>query len=158
VARSAPSLSQRVGKFLTYFGLVLAVHLAVAAVLAVFLGASVAGGWPGVVLALVLLTAASLGLGFLIFALASSPLQAVQIAMLLLIASAFFTGFIFPLSDMAQPGRGLSYLLPTTYGIRALQDVMIRGEGVSAFDAAALLVFAAVCLGLARFFVGRRKL
>ncbi len=146
------------GQFMTYFGLVLGVHLAVAAVLTGFLDTPVVGGFLAVALAMVLLTAASLGLGFLVSALASSQLQAVQVAMLLLIASAFFTGFLFPLEDMNQPGRAISYFLPTTYGIHALQDVMIQGERISTFDVAALIVIAAVCLGLARYFMGRRKL
>jgi len=145
------------GQFLTYFGLVLGVNLAVAAALVGLLGIPLAGGAALAVLAMALLTAASLGVGFLVSALAKSQLQAVQVAMLLLIASAFFTGFLFPLSDMEQPGRGLSYFLPTTYGIRALQDVMLRGEAISTLDIAALLAIGAVCLGLARYLMGRRK-
>jgi ABC-2 type transport system permease protein len=145
------------GQFLTYFGLVLGVNLAVAGILAGLLGIPVVGGVPAVVLAMALLTLASLGVGFLVSAIARSQLQAVQVAMLLLIASAFFTGFLFPLSDMKGPAVILSYFLPTTYGIRSLQDVMLRGDGISNFDLAALLVIAAVCLGLARYLMGKKK-
>jgi ABC-2 type transport system permease protein len=144
-------------QFLTYFGLVLGVNLTVA-ILVSFLDIPVVGGMPAVALAMVVLTAASLGVGFLVSTLAGSQLQAVQVAMLLLIASAFFTGFLFPLGDMVQPGRGISYFLPTTYGIRALQDVMLRGDGISTFDVAVLLAIAAVCLGAARYLMGRKKL
>jgi ABC-2 type transport system permease protein len=145
------------GQFLTYFGLVLGVNLAVAALLATFLGIPIEGGVPAMVLAMALLTVASLALGFLVSALARSQLQAVQVAMLLLIASAFFTGFLFPLSDMKGPAVALSYLLPTTYGIRSLQDVMLRGEGISTFDLIALVVISAVCLGLSRLLMGLKK-
>lgn len=145
------------GKFLTYFGLVLGVNLAVAVILASFLGIPVESGFLMMTFAMVLLTGASLGLGFLISALARSELQAVQVSMLLLIASGFFAGFLFPLGQMSGPAVGVSYFLPATYGIRALQDVMIRGEGVSTLDLAGLLLMASITLGLARYLMGRKK-
>ncbi|CAA9422563.1 MAG: hypothetical protein AVDCRST_MAG55-2093 [uncultured Rubrobacteraceae bacterium] len=145
------------GKFVTYFGLVVGVNLAVALVLAGFLGIPVEGGFVGMTFAMVLLTSASLGLGFLISALARSELQAVQVSMLLLIASGFFAGFLFPLAQMQGPAVAISYLLPAAYGIRALQDVMIRGEGVSTLDLIGLLFMALVTLGLARYLMGRKK-
>jgi ABC-2 type transport system permease protein len=145
------------GQFLTYLGLVLGVNLAVAAVLAGFLGVPVEGGYLKMALAMVLLTVASLGLGFLISALARSQLQAVQISMLLLIASGFFAGFLFPLTEMRGPGVLVSNFLPATYGIRALQDVMIRGETISGYDLLGLGAIALVSLGAARYFMGRGK-
>jgi ABC-2 type transport system permease protein len=142
---------------MTYFGLVLGVNLAVAAALAGFLDIPTAGGFLRMSFAMLLLTLASLGVGFLVSALAWSELQAIQVSMLLLIASGFFAGFLFPLGQMTQPAVGISYFLPATYGIRALQDVMIRGEGVSGFDLVGLLAMAALTLGLARYAMGRRK-
>ena len=145
------------GKFLTYFGLVLGANLAVAAVLAFFLGIPVGGGVLSMALAMALVTVASLGLGFLVSALARSQLQAVQVAMLLLIASVLFAGFLFPLGDMQGPARAIAYFLPASYGIRTLQEVMIRGEGIPLFDVAGLLVIAAVSLVLTRYLLGRKK-
>ena len=145
------------GQFLTYLGLVLGVNLAVAAVLAGFLGVPVEGGYLRMTFAMVLLTVASLGLGFVISAIAKSQLQAVQVSMLLLIASGFFAGFLFPLAEMRGPGVFVSNFLPATYGIRALQDVMIRGETISGYDLLGLGVIALVCLGAARYFMGRGK-
>ncbi len=145
------------GQFLTYFGLVLGVNLAVAAALAAFLGIPVEGGYPRVALSMVLLTVASLGLGFMVSALAKSQLQAIQVAMLLFIASGFFAGFLFPLGQMGGVATVIAYLLPATYGIRALQDVMIRGETISGYDLLGLGVIAVVTLGAARYFMGRGK-
>lgn len=145
------------GKFFTYFGLVLGVNLSVALVLAGFLGIPVEGGLVEMTLAMALLTSASLGLGFLVSALARSELQAVQVSMLLLIASGFFAGFLFPLGQLQGPAVAISYLLPATYGISALQDVMIRGEGISGLDLAGLLLMASLTLGLARYLMGRKK-
>ncbi|MDP8926187.1 MAG: ABC transporter permease [Actinomycetota bacterium] len=145
------------GKFLTYFGLVLAATLAVAVVLAVFLGIPVGGGVLMMALAMALVTLASLGLGFLVSALARSQLQAVQVAMLLLIASVLFAGFLFPLGDMQGPARWIAYLLPAAYGIRSLQDVMIRGQEIPLFDLAGPLVIAAVSLILTLYLMRRKK-
>ena len=135
----------------------LVANLAVATVLAAFLGIPIGGGELMMALAMALVTLASLGLGFLVSTLARSQLQAVQIAMLLLIASVLFAGFLFPLGDMQGPARWIAYFLPAAYGIRSLQDVMIRGEGVPAFDIAGLLIIAAVSLILTRYFMGRKK-
>ncbi len=77
--------------------------------------------------------------------------------MLLLIASGFFAGFLFPLTEMKGPAVAVSYFLPATYGIRALQDVMIRGEGISGLDILGLLAMAAVALGVARHLMGRKE-
>ncbi len=77
--------------------------------------------------------------------------------MLLLIASGFFAGFLSPLGEMTQPAVGISYLLPATYGIRSLQDVMIRGGGISGVDLAGLLLMTAITLGLARYLTGRKQ-
>ena len=47
--------------------------------------------------------------------------------MLLLLAAVFFGGFAFSLDRIEWPFRAISHMLPATYAIRALQDVMLRG-------------------------------
>lgn len=144
------------GKFLTYLLLVFGVNAAVVAAMVGLLGIPLNGSLAALGAAIVLLTVASLGIGFAISALATSQLQAIQVAMLLLIASGFFAGFLFPLSQMGQPAQAISNFLPATYGISALQDVMIRGEELSAFDALWLAAISAVCLATARYLMGRK--
>lgn len=145
------------GKFLTYAALVLGVNLAVAGVLAWTLEIPVRGGFVALSAAMALLTLASLAAGFLLSVLSRTQLQAIQIAMLSFIASGFFSGFLFPVEQMDQPARAMSYLLPATYGIRALRDVMIRGQWPAAPE---LLGFAAiflVSLVAARLLMGRKR-
>ena len=48
--------------------------------------------------------------------------------MLVLLASVFFGGFFLALSSLLPFVRVVSYILPVTYGIAALQAVMLRGE------------------------------
>jgi ABC-2 type transport system permease protein len=145
------------GKFLTYLMLVFGVNAAVVAAMVGLLDIPLNGSLAALGAAMFLLTVASLGVGFAISALAKSQLQAIQVAMLLLIGSGFFAGFLFPLSQMGQPAQGISYLLPATYGISALQDVMIRGEQISIFDALWLAGISVLSLAAARYLMGRKR-
>jgi ABC-2 type transport system permease protein len=101
----------------------------------------------GAVLGLLLL--ASLGLGLLIAVLSDSERQAVQLSLLVLLASVFFSGFVLPLDEFNEPVQGIAYLLPVTHGIRLLQDVMLRGTTIHAWEFAALGAIAFVTLVLA---------
>ena len=74
-----------------------------------------------------LLLLASLGLGLLIAVLSDSERQAVQLALLVLLASVFFSGFVLSIDQFTPPVRALAYLLPVTHGIQLLQDLMLRG-------------------------------
>ena len=56
-----------------------------------------------------------------------SERQAVQLSLLTLLASVFFSGFVLPLDEFTAPVRVLAYLLPVTHGIQLLQDLMLRG-------------------------------
>jgi ABC-2 type transport system permease protein len=79
-------------------------------------------------LVLILLTAASLGWGFFISLFSQRESQSVQLSMLLLIASVFFSGFFLPLFGLQRAVRVVSYALPVTYGIQALQGIMLAGR------------------------------
>jgi ABC-2 type transport system permease protein len=76
----------------------------------------------------------SLALGMALSMLARSESQAVQLAMLSLLAGLFFSGFVLGLDDLAYPVKVISWLLPVTYGIRAFQDVMLRGVAPATAD------------------------
>jgi ABC-2 type transport system permease protein len=85
-----------------------------------------------------LLSFASLGLGLLISTIADSERQAVQLSMLVLLASVFFSGFVLPLDQFVIPMRIAAYVLPVTHGIQLLQDVMLRGGTNQGWEFAAL--------------------
>jgi ABC-2 type transport system permease protein len=80
-----------------------------------------------VALTIGLIVFASLGLGFLISVVSDSERQAVQLALLLLIASVFFSGFILELDQFAPLVKTAANLLPVTHGIVLLQDLLLRG-------------------------------
>jgi ABC-2 type transport system permease protein len=75
-----------------------------------------------------LLTFAAVGLGLFISTIVDSERQAVQLSMLVLLASVFFSGFVLPLDQFIDPLRYAAYTLPVTHGIQLLQDFMLRGS------------------------------
>jgi ABC-2 type transport system permease protein len=91
------------------------------------LGVPILGDWAVLVLALALVIFASIGLGFVIASLSRSESQAVQLSMLVLLASVFFGGFFLRIETFWEPVQALAHALPVTYGIAALQVIMLRG-------------------------------
>ena len=94
-------------------------------------GARRPGRWAqpaAIALAIGLLLLASLGLGLLVAVVSDSERQAVQLSLLVLLASVFFSGFVLAIDEFTPPVRALAYLLPVTHGIRLLQDLMLRGS------------------------------
>jgi ABC-2 type transport system permease protein len=127
--RVAPvtSMELLVGKYIAYAVLSLAVTAIVAALLVGVLGVPMLGSWLIFVGIVLLLTFASLGVGLLISLIADSERQAVQLSMLVLLASVFFSGFVLPVSEFAEWTQYLAYALPVTHGIATLQELMLRG-------------------------------
>lgn len=131
--RVAPvsSMELLVGKYLAYAVLSLAVSAVVGVLLVGVLGVPLLGSIHLVIGIVLLLTFASLGYGLLISLVADSEHQAVQLSMLILLASVFFSGFVLPVTDFEPWMRYIAYALPVTHGIETLQQLMLRG-GVSA--------------------------
>ena len=69
----------------------------------------------------------SLGLGLLISIVSDSERQAVQLSLLVLLASVFFSGFVLPISEFNDPVRIAAHAIPVTSAIPLIQDVMLRG-------------------------------
>jgi ABC-2 type transport system permease protein len=128
--RVAPvsSMELLVGKYIAYAALSLAVTAIVGVLLVQVLGVPMLGGLPMFLGIVLLLTFASLGVGLLISLVADSERQAVQLSMILLLTSVFFSGFVLPVTDFADWARYIAYALPVTEGIALLQELMLRGE------------------------------
>jgi ABC-2 type transport system permease protein len=104
--------------------------------------------WTSYALAVIVLLFTSLGVGFLISLISETDTQAVQYSMLLLLASIFFSGFFLDLRLMWEPMKAIAWSLPATYGIRMLQDIVLRGAA-----APALMLYGLTLIGIALFFV-----
>jgi ABC-2 type transport system permease protein len=121
------------------------------AALSIWLLVSVLGvpmiGAPGAVAGVVLLLIfASLGLGLLISVVSDSERQAVQLSLLTLLASMFFSGFVLRTEEFATPVQVMSYFLPVTHGISLLQDQMLTGAFAAPWQLVALAAIGAVLL------------
>ncbi len=102
-------------------------------------------GWIAIVAGL--LVASSLGLGLLIAAVSDSEPQTVQLSLLVLLASVFFSGFVLAINEFSEPVRTLIYLLPVANGIRLLGDFMFRGGTVVVWQLWVLVGLAVAYIG-----------
>jgi len=142
------SLELVIGKYIG-LGLVSAVIAVVTSLLLVIvLGVPLLGSPWLVAGVIALVVLASLGIGLLISIIADSERQAVQLALLLLLASVFFSGFVLPVNEFREGVQYASYALPVTHGIRLLQDLMLRGTTNSWWEMSALAGIALVLLVL----------
>jgi ABC-2 type transport system permease protein len=111
----------------------------------------------GLALVIGLVLLASLGLGLLIAVVSDSERQAVQLSLLTLLASVFFSGFVLAIDQFTAPVRAIAYALPVTHGIRLLQDLMLRGATNVPWQGVALVAIGVVTL-VAAWLVLRRQM
>jgi ABC-2 type transport system permease protein len=121
------------------------------------LGVPMRGTWLDLGVTLLLLDAASLAFGFVISALSNTETQAVQLTMLVLLMSVFFSGFFLNLGNFLVPIRYVAYLLPVSYAIQQLQAIMLRGLPVDLKDLA-VLGGGSVLLFLLAYWLFKRQL
>lgn len=107
-------------------------------------------------LVLVLLALASVGLGFLISSLSRTDSQAIQLTMLLLLLSVFFTGFFLPITGFAWPAWVIALLIPMSSGIQSFQNLMLTGINAGGDYVFWLALLAAVYFGLVMLIMRRQ--
>ncbi len=113
-----------------------------------FLGVPMVGSVAAIALVIGLLLIASLGLGLLISVVSDSERQAVQLSLLLLLASMFFSGFVLRIDEFQPAVQVLAYALPVTHGIALLQDLMVTGSISHPWQIGALAGIGVLVLGL----------
>ena len=106
----------------------------------------VLGTWAMLAAVVGLLLLASIGLGLVVAVVSDSERQTVQLSLLILLASVFFSGFVLPLEEFNAPVQAIAFLLPVTHAIRLMQDVMLRGSTLYLWEFGALAAIAAVTL------------
>lgn len=110
------------------------------------------------VAALGALMLASLGLGLAVAVISDSERQVVQLSLLLLLASVFFSGFVLSVQEFEPAVQAIAYALPVTHGIRLVGDVMLRGDVAGdVFEWACLGAITAVTM-LGAWFLLRRSM
>ncbi len=90
-------------------------------------GVHITGSLPllGAFSLLFLITA--LGLGLLVSTVASSQVEAMQWAFLIMLPSILLSGFVFPMETMPKPILYVAHLIPVTYFLRILRGIILRG-------------------------------
>ena len=133
-----------IGKCAAYLCVGSAVAAALTASAVFFLGVPFSGevAWFAAMVVGVLL--ASLSLGMVLSSISQTESQAVQFAMLTLLAALFFSGFVLGLDSLTYPVKLISWTLPVTYGIRSFQTVMLLGQAPSTQDIVGLSVLVVV--------------
>jgi ABC-2 type transport system permease protein len=140
------SLELVLGKYLG-LGIVTALVAVATALLLVFgLGVPMLGNLWLIAGVVALVVFASLGMGLLISVIADSERQAVQLALLLLLASVFFSGFVLPINEFREGVQYAAYVLPVTHGIQLLQDLMLRGSTEQGWQLGVLAALGVVLL------------
>lgn len=137
-----------IGKYISYLIFGAFIALALALLLNYGLNAPMLGQWWQFAVVVLLVMFAATGIGFFISLVAGTESQAVQFAMIALLLSVFFSGFILDLRYLYGPVKIVSWLLPATYGTVMLQDIMLRGR-----DMNLLLLGGLIGIGVAFFLI-----
>lgn len=137
-----------VGKILAFGVLGALVAAAVLQLLAAGLGVPFLGDPLLVGASIGLVLVASLGVGLLISVVSDSERQAVQLALLVLLGSVFFSGFLLDLDQFIPAVQVVGNLLPVTHGIQLLQDLLLRGSTPDTWRLGALAAISLVTVGI----------
>jgi ABC-2 type transport system permease protein len=99
-------------------------------------------------LAAALFIAATLMLGLLISTVATTQLQAFQMAFFTLLPSILLSGFVFPFDGMPKPAQWIAQLLPLTHFVDMIRGIILRGAPLLDLkvQAAKLAVFFAIAM------------
>ena len=111
------------------------------------------------VMALLLaVTVVSVNLGIFISTFARNEFQVVQFIPVMLAPQIFLSGLILPVEELPGAFQAVSTVLPLTYAVEGLREIMLRGGGLRdvAGELAVLLAFAVGFLALAGATVRRR--
>lgn len=69
----------------------------------------------------------ALGLGLLVSTIASTQLEALQFAFVVMLPSVLLSGFMFPREEMPLPIYLATFLIPVTYYLQILRGIVLRG-------------------------------
>lgn len=121
------------------------------------LGVNYQGDLWQIFLLLMVLTVVGVNLGIFISTFARNEFQVVQFIPLVLAPQVFLSGVFVRVEEMPVYLEAIARVLPLTYAVRGLQDIMLRGQGLGAvtLELAVLGAFALVLLALAGVTVRR---
>lgn len=119
------------GKYLSYMIIGMLLAAAISALVVLVLRVPMLGNWGNFAIILAALMFAALGMGFVISLVSETTSQAVQYSMLVLLFSIFFSGFFLDLRLMWDKIQVVAWLIPATYSLRLLQEIMFRANPIN---------------------------
>ena len=143
------------GKLIPYALIGLVETLIVLAVMVFGFGVPIQGDIVLLLLLSLLFLFTAIGLGLLISTLATTQLQAIQFAFIVMLPSILLSGFIFPREAMPTPMYLLSFAIPVTYFIEILRGIILRSATITDLlphvVGLAACCFLSLALSIARF-------
>ena len=70
----------------------------------------------------------ALGLGLLVSTIATTQVEAMQFAFMMMLPSVLLSGFVFPREQMPLPIYVATFAIPATYFIEILRGIVLRGS------------------------------
>jgi len=132
-----------VGKLTPYACVGFVETLAVLTVMVYVFGVPINGNLVLLLLLSMLFLICALGLGMLVSTLATTQLQAIQFAFIIMLPSVLLSGFMFPRSQMPGPIYLVTFAIPVTYFLEILRGIVLRGA--DALDLLPYIAGLAVC-------------
>src|SRR3989454_2531816 len=121
------------GKLVPYLAIGCVMATSLYAIMRWVFDVPIAGSLTALMGATVVYIFALLSLGLLLSTRAQNQMQALQMSMIFIMPSVFFSGFIFPRETMPWIFYAIGSLLPTTYFIELARAVILRGASLADF-------------------------
>jgi len=115
------------GKLFPYLCIGMSMAIGLFAIMNWLFQVPIAGSITALLIGTLIYVFALLSLGLLISTRAQNQMQALQMTMVMILPSVFFSGFIFPRETMPWIFYAIGSVLPTTYFISLLRGIILRG-------------------------------
>jgi len=149
-----------IGKQIPYIGITVLSFLTMSAIVIFVFGIPLKGSFLALFIGALVYAAATTGYGLLIATFTSSQVAAVFATAILSIMPTFlFSGFLLPVSSLEGGARILGTLWPTTYYMHLSVGAYTKGLGFAdlAGDIVALMAFVPVFIAVAAFFLRKQE-
>ena len=129
LAMPARPVEVMLGKIVPYVGLGYIQVFLILFVAVIVFHVPVLGSLPLLLFALGVFIACNLAIGFTLSSIATTQMQAQQMAQFILLPSLLLSGFLFPFAGMPPWARFIGEALPLTHIVRICRGVLLKGNG-----------------------------
>jgi ABC-type multidrug transport system permease subunit len=135
------------GKLVPYLCIGMVMAMLLFSIMRFLFAVPIAGNVFALLVATLVYCFALLSIGLLVGTKAENQMQALQMSMMFVLPSVFFSGFIFPRETMPWIFYALGSILPTTYFISLIRAIILRGASfIEYWPALAIMSAMAVVL------------